>query len=298
MSNAYLGWFTSDMQFPFYIQYGGHDEDTELHRHADFSELAIVLRGHATHIVNDESFFIKKGNAFVINGSTPHAYKEPQDFRICNIMYRPEMLASIGPDLRKSNGFQTLFVLEPFYRNIHSYASKLALPITSLDYVESLISKMIEEYHNREQGYQTMLLSRFTELVVYLSRHYDTQEKGGEGNHLMHLANAISYIEDHFLEPLSLEQVASRSNISVRHLNRMFQSYYGTTPISYMHRLRLEKACNLLKHSSIPITQISYECGYNDSNYFTRQFTKAYGISPRAFRQNDEVKYGVSMRTR
>lgn len=286
MSSTYLNWFTSDLQFPFYIQYGGHEEDTELHQHVDFSELVIVLNGNATHVVHTEEYFIKKGNAFVINGSTPHAYKDPHDFKICNIMFRPEMLASIGPDLKKSNGFQALFVLEPYYRNIHSYPGKLALPIPSLEYVESLISVMIEEYHGQLQGYQTMLLSRFTELVVYLSRHYDTQEKGMEGNHLMHLANAISYMEDHYLEPLTLEEIAGKSNISVRHLNRIFRSYYQMTPIAYMLTLRLERACSLLKHSSLTITQISYECGFNDSNYFTRQFRKAYKVSPKVYRQN------------
>lgn len=286
MSSTYLNWFTSDLQFPFYIQYGGHEEDTELHQHVDFSELVIVLNGNATHVVHTEEYFIKKGNAFVINGSTPHAYRDPHDFKICNIMFRPEMLASIGPDLKKSNGFQALFVLEPYYRNIQSYPGKLALPIPSLEYVESLIAVMIEEYHGQLQGYQTMLLSRFTELVVYLSRHYDTQEKGMEGNHLMHLANAISYMEDHYLEPLTLEEIAGKSNISVRHLNRIFRSYYQMTPIAYMLTLRLERACSLLKHSSLPITQISYECGFNDSNYFTRQFRKAYGVSPKVYRQN------------
>ncbi|GAB1157507.1 AraC family transcriptional regulator [Paenibacillus illinoisensis] len=286
MSSTYLNWFTSDLQFPFYIQYGGHEEDTELHQHVDFSELVIVLNGNATHVVHTEEYFIKKGNAFVINGSTPHAYRDPHDFKICNIMFRPEMLASIGPDLKKSNGFQALFVLEPYYRNIQSYPGKLALPIPSLEYVESLIAVMIEEYHGQLQGYQTMLLSRFTELVVYLSRHYDTQEKGMEGNHLMHLANAISYMEDHYLEPLTLEEIAGKSNISVRHLNRIFRSYYQMTPIAYMLTLRLERACSLLKHSGLTITQISYECGFNDSNYFTRQFRKAYGVSPKVYRQN------------
>ncbi|UPK45159.1 helix-turn-helix domain-containing protein [Paenibacillus pabuli] len=286
MSNAYLRWFTSDHEFPFFIQYGGHDEDMELHRHVDFSELVIVLNGNATHIVNTEESFIKKGNVFVINGDTPHAYKDPYDFQICNIMFRPEMLASTGPDLRKSNGFQALFVLEPFYRNLHSYPSKLALPIPSLEYVELLISVMIEEYKSKQQGYQTMLISRFTELVVYLSRHYDTQEKAIEGNNLMHLANAISYIEDHYLEPLTLEGIAGRSNVSVRHLNRIFRSYYQMTPISYLQKLRLEKACYLLKHGNLSITEISYECGFNDSNYFSRQFTKTYGMSPKMYRQS------------
>jgi AraC-like DNA-binding protein len=175
-------------------------------------------------------------------------------------------------------------VLEPFYRNIHHYQSKLSLPISSLEYVTSLVSVMIEEYENKLSGYKTMLTSRFMELVVYLSRQYENQEKGMQSN-LMHLANAISYIEDHYLEPLTLEEVAVHSGISIRHLNRIFQSYYQTTPFSYLQRLRLEHACKLLKRSNLPVTEISYKSGFNDSNYFTRQFTKVHGMSPKAYRQ-------------
>lgn len=284
MITVYLNWFTTDEQFPFFIQYGGHDEDMELHDHSDFSELVIVLNGNATHVVNSETSFIKKGNVFVIDGATAHAYKDPHDFKICNIMYRPEMLRAAGPDLRTSKGFQALFILEPYYRNIQHYESKLSLSIPSLEYVSSVIAFMIEEYENKLQGYQTMLSSRFMELVVFLSRQYENQEKGLQSN-LMHLANAISYIEDHYLEPLTLEDVAAKSGISVRHLNRIFQSYYQTTPFTYLQKLRLERACTLLRTTNLPITEISYECGFNDSNYFTRQFTKTLGMSPKAYRR-------------
>ncbi|WP_429313361.1 helix-turn-helix domain-containing protein [Paenibacillus mucilaginosus] len=285
MVDVYLNWFTNDEQFPFYIQYGGHEEDTPLHKHEDFAELVIVMNGNATHIINSETYFIKKGNVFVINGPTSHAYKNLHDFKVCNIMFRPEILRSAGPDLRTSNGFQALFVLESFYRNIHSFQSGLSLSIPSMEHVAAIISDMINEYNNKLPVYQTLLISRFMELVAYLSRQYDSQENGTNSS-LMHLANAISYIEDHYLEPLSMEEVAARSNISVRHLNRIFQSYYQTTPISYLQRLRLERARILLRQSGLPITKISYECGFNDSNYFTRQFTKAYGLPPKAYRQN------------
>ncbi|KUP25166.1 helix-turn-helix domain-containing protein [Paenibacillus sp. DMB5] len=285
MSNVYLNWFTTDEQFPFFIQYGGHEEDMSLHKHADFSELVIVLNGHATHIVNDEESFIKKGNVFVISGGTPHAYKAPYDFKICNIMYKAEMLKSAGPDLRTLNGYQALFVLEPFYRSINGFKSKLNLPITSLEHVSSFIAAMIKEYEEKQQGYQTMLASRFMELVVYLSRHYENQEAGTD-NSLMHLASAISYIEDHYCEQITLEDIAAQSRISVRHLNRIFRAYYQTTPIAYIQRLRLELACTLLRGSRHSITEISYMCGFNDSNYLTRQFKKAYGMSPKAYRGN------------
>ncbi len=285
MTDVYLNWFTMDEHFPFFIQYGGHEEDTFDHSHVDFSELVIVLNGHATHIVNNEESFIKKGNVFVINGSTSHAYKEPQDFKICNIMYKPEMLESAAHDLRTLNGFQALFILEPFYRNITTYKSKLNLNISSLEYVTNLISFMIEEYKAKLPGHQTMLTSRFMELVVYLSRHYDNGEKDLDSA-MMHLANAVSYIEDHYLDPITLEEIAEKSNISVRHLNRIFKAYYQTTPISYLQRLRLERACMLLKQTHLSVTDISYACGFNDSNYLARQFKKAYGLSPQAYRKN------------
>lgn len=284
MNNVYLDWFTRDVQFPFFIQYGGHEVDTSLHQHMDFSELVIVLHGNATHIVNGESSFIKKGNVFVINGRTTHGFKDPYDLKICNIMFKPEMLRSAGSDIRTSNGFQALFILEPFYSNNHAYKSKLNMSIPSLEYISSLISIMIEEYELKLQGYKTMLASRFMELVVYLSRQYDNQEKALDSS-LMHLANAISYIEDHYLEPITLEDIAARSNISVRHLNRIFREYYQTTPIAYLQRLRLERASSLLKKTNLTITEISYECGFNDSNYLTRLFKKTYGISPKSYRE-------------
>ncbi|OAX48527.1 MULTISPECIES: helix-turn-helix domain-containing protein [unclassified Paenibacillus] len=285
MSDVYLNWFTTDEKFPFFIQYGGHEEEMSLHQHVDFSELVIVLKGHATHVVNNEETFIKKGDAFVLNGGTQHAYKAPQDFKICNVMYKQEMLNTAGSDLRSLNGYQALFILEPFYRNNNSYKSKLNMSIASLEYVSAVVSTMVTEYELKQPGHQTMLVSRFMELVVFLSRQYDHQEKGF-ANSLMHLASAISYIEDHFLEQVTLEEIAARSGISVRHLNRIFQSYYQTTPIAYLQRLRLERACTLLKQTNLTITEISYECGFNDSNYLTRQFKRIHGMTPRTFRKH------------
>lgn len=284
MSDVFLEWFTTDEHFPFFIQYGGHEEEMSLHKHVNFSELVIVLNGHATHVVNNEESFIKKGNVFVLNGGTHHAYKAPHEFKICNVMYRPEMLKSAGPDLRSLNGYQALFILEPFYRSKNSYESKLNLSIPNLEYVAALVQVMINEYETKQQGYQTMLASRFMELVVYLSRQYDHQETG-VANSLMHLASAISYIEDHYLDPISLEEIASKSEISVRHLNRIFQAYYQTTPIAYLHRLRLERACTLLKQTHLSITEIAYACGFNDSNYLTRQFKKNFDMTPKAYRK-------------
>ncbi len=288
MNNVYLNWFTNDEQFPFFIQYGGHDEDMDLHKHDNFTELVIVLSGNATHIVNSEAYFIKKGNVFVINGATPHAFKNPHEFKICNIMFRPEILRSAGPDLRTSNGFQALFILEPFYRNIHSFQSRLNLSIPSMEHVSSIISVMINEYNNKLQGYQTMLISRFMELVVHLSRQYDSQENGTDNN-LMHLANAISYIEDHYLGPLTLEEVAARSKISVRHkLIAYYVEHAGGNEIGIQQAAASEPLQEVVDYihthyrDNLTIRELAERVHLHPS-YFIRVFKRHFGASPIQF---------------
>ncbi|MNW35628.1 HTH-type transcriptional activator RhaS [compost metagenome] len=123
------------------------------------------------------------------------------------------------------------------------------------------------------------------ELAIQLSRLYEHQEQQGTHGGLLHLAKAISYMEDHYIKPLSREEIAAQSNVSVRHLNRLFQSYYDTTPFAYLQQLRLEHARRLLETTSLPISDIAYKSGFNDSNYFTRQFTRMLGQSPKAYRK-------------
>jgi len=72
----------------------------------------------------------------------------------------------------------------------------------------------------------------------------------------------------------------SRSN-----LMRVFRKATGQTPIEYLLRLRIQKAMELLRNSSLSITEIALEVGFNDSNYFTRQFRRVLGETPRSFRR-------------
>ncbi|MEK4251304.1 helix-turn-helix transcriptional regulator [Paenibacillus sp. FSL W7-1287] len=92
-------------------------------------------------------------------------------------------------------------------------------------------------------------------------------------------------MEDHYLEPITLEHIAHHSDISIRHLNRIFRKYYQTTPNFYLLHLRLEHACMLLKNTHLAITEVSYNSGFNDSNYFTRAFRKKYGMTPKIYRK-------------
>lgn len=275
--------FTKDTSFPLFIQYGFHDTDLYRHTHEDFSELVIVLNGSAQHYVDKDSYQIKKGDIFVISNNTSHGYENTSDFRICNIMYRPQLLSS-ETDIRKLPGYHALFVIEPYLSMEHCFRSRLTLQITDFDEVNNIIYTMIQEYNQKADGWKTMMTSYFMRLVVFLSRAYSFPSLTVKYD-IVNIAKSVSYMESHFLDPLSIGELAKQSHLSPRHFTRIFRDSYETTPGQYIFTLRMQHACSLLKNSKLTISEIAFQSGFNDSNYFTRRFHSFHGVTPKQYRE-------------
>lgn len=280
-----LDFFTKDLSFPFYIQYGEHSTDLYIHTHADFSELVIVLEGSATHIVDGEAYTIEKGDVFVISDNIAHGYQNTKNFKLCNIMFHQEQLFLSDFDIRKSAGFHALFIIEPFLTKEHFFQSRLLLCPNDFDEISNIISNMVNEYNKKTVGWKTMLQSYFMTLIIKLSRTYEHSSRPSSSSDLIYIANAVSYIENNYTEKLTIKELSEISHLSERHFGRIFQASYGITPMNYVLSLRMQKAQSLLTSTSLRITDIALQCGFNDSNYFSRQFMKYYKKTPREYRQ-------------
>lgn len=280
-----LNIFTSDESFPFFIQYGEHKDDLYIHSHDNFSELVIVLNGSAEHIVDNEKYRISKGDVFVISDETVHGYAGVRDFRICNIMFDPHFFITSDLDITESAGFQALFVLEPHCSRTKHFASRLKLDFNAFIQINHLIEKLYQEYTDKQTGWKTMVKSDFLNLAVVLSRLYNV-EKITDETEIIKLAEAIAYIEKNYAESLSVSGLAKLSNYSERQFIRLFKETFGCIPIDYITNLRMQKARELLKTSSLPVTEIASRCGYNDSNYFSRIFKKHNAETPSEYRIN------------
>lgn len=286
MHEMKLSFFTEDPAFPFYIQYGEHNADLEEHTHLDFDELVIVLRGHADHIVSSETYPIQKGDVFVISSDTAHGYRNTRDFRICNIMFRRDHIFNSSDDLCTMEGYHALFVIEPSLSKNHTFSSRLSLRDQTFSTVSHLINQMITEYSQKKQGYQTFLKSSFLSLSLIFVRIYQ-ESSIPDTNHLAPLITPIAYLERHYQEAITVEQLAEQSGLSVRHFNRLFRDTYHTSPGRYLLQYRIQKSENLLHYTNMSIAEIAYQCGFNDSNYFSRQFHNIHGISPRQYRERN-----------
>lgn len=281
MKDMKLSYFTNDDSFPFFIQYGGHEEDMFIHGHEDFSELVVVMSGSAEHVVEGERFPIKKGDVFVMGSGIRHGYDDVHGLRLCNMMFRPEALLGGDHDIKRHSGFHALFLLEAQFNKDMGFRSRLKLQPADFAEVEQLLDHAVKEYSAELPGKKTMLLSCFMQIVVKLSRLYDAPEKSRE---ISGMAEAAAFMENHYMEDISIESVLDISHYSQRHFIRLFSAAYNTTPQKYLMNIRIRHACSLLRDSVLSVTETALRCGFADSNYFSRAFRKAVGVTPSQYR--------------
>lgn len=93
-------------------------------------------------------------------------------------------------------------------------------------------------------------------------------------------AQALRYIHNHYMEPITLEQLAQTLSYSAKNLSKVFKKETGHSLIDYVIQVRIDHAKELMKNTSATIQEIAESVGYFDRLYFTRIFKKVAGVSP------------------
>lgn len=101
--------------------------------------------------------------------------------------------------------------------------------------------------------------------------------------------NICQYINDNYINEITLTDICSRFHYSKNHIINIFKAEYNMTPIEYLNDLRLKKAMHLLEGTSRPAEDISTICGFNCYSHFYKQFTKKTGISPTEWRKKISI---------
>ncbi len=101
------------------------------------------------------------------------------------------------------------------------------------------------------------------------------------GTHKRRLIEAVALMERHLEEPLSLAEIAHRSGVSPRQLQRLFEQELNSSPRHWYLRLRLTRARQLLEDTQLDILSVGLACGFTSSSSFSRAFRGQFGVSPR-----------------
>lgn len=248
----------------------------------NYSEIAVIISGPARHVLDGENIPVAAGDVLIIHPGAVHAYDETAEMEIVNLIFDPSRLSLPQLDGYSMPLFGKIF---PDAKNLYHSANPTAhLNPEDLAETVRMIRKLEDELKNPLPGKLFLCMALFMEIIAYLSRKSGEQNSARQAN--FRIGDAIRYMNRHYAEPVELKILAKIANMSERSFFRHFHVSAGCSPVEYLLKIRLQHGCDLLINGNASIAEIAAECGFCDSNYFCKQFRRAFSVSPRTFRRS------------
>ena len=118
--------------------------------------------------------------------------------------------------------------------------------------------------------------------------YFQEREERSGSIYSEHVADAMAFIRRHYMEDISVADIAGAASLSEGHLRRLFKQELNTSVIDYLTEYRIERAKELLQQRSRPASQIWQETGFSAAQYFSYVFRKKEGKTPKEY-QNERT---------
>lgn len=250
-------------------RYGG-DWHSVPHTH-NHTELFFIVGGKGQFLIEDQVFPVDTGNLVIINPNVLHTEDslnaQPLEYIVLGIHGIELATTTI------SNG--------RFY---------------ILDHMESVeisgcLRNILREMEQKNTGYEDICQAFMEILIIRLMRSTSlavpSEPQVLSGNR--QCVAVKRYIDLHFKESLSLEQMAEEAHMNKYYLSHAFKQEYGVSPINYMITKRIEESKYLLAETDLSLSQISQLLGFSSPSYFSQVFRRTQNISPMEYRHNTKI---------
>lgn len=231
----------------------------------DVVEIVCVLAGQVTVTVAEETLRLAPGDVAVIFPSLPHSYDfVSEDADGIALVFSPNTFSEL------SSVFRTRLPVSPLMR-AHQLPPELKL---LLDKIRLLVAS--NAIYPLRYGYLHLFL---TYLLTVLPLHPVKRSLNSSV-----ACQVLTYISEHFTEPLSLEGTAHALGISRIHLSHVFSQQLHINFRQYINILRIDHACMLLRDPTLSISEIALQCGFGNSRTFHRAFMAQCRMTPGDYR--------------
>lgn len=255
-------------------------QNVELHHH-DFYEIYYLVSGDVTYVIEGKLCRIMPGDLLLVSPRELHQVIIRSDLAVYEryVLWVEgsfvRQLSAPGADLETG-----LNPLLPGHTNI------LRLSPEQRIVVRNLMETIFAESESESFGGELMGKSLVTQLLVQINRlaqHRSDEEYFVYSNPLV--SELVEYVNRHYREKLSLQELADRFFVSKYHLSHEFQKHMGIGIYRYIQKKRLQIARALISRGEAP-SNIPGLCGFGDYPGFYRAFTAEYGLAPKAFAES------------
>ncbi|MDP4118698.1 MAG: AraC family transcriptional regulator [Bacillota bacterium] len=251
----------------------------EMHRHP-FMELAYICGGEIEHTMNTETAVLHKGDYFIVDYGSVHAYKG-EDPAVINCVFYPEMIDST---LKNCSGIRDIlnnYLIRFCYKGITMFPT-LQIYHDDTGEILTLLEKMGDEYEGKSAGYMEMIRCYLVETILITMRKSALRSNNEEDS----LSSSIIYmINDSYMQEVTLSGICEKLNYSLPYISRKFKEETGETFINYLHKVRMKESCRMLANTDKNIEEISALVGYADVKYFRKLFKSTLKMTPKQFRK-------------
>lgn len=260
--------FPKESDSDLYLNVFGHSITEPLHKAgpsvSSFFLIHFILDGKGEFSVNNLCYKLEKGQGFLIEPDCQASYISDKD--------TPWTYIWVGFSGREAK------------KILSSIGLTQESPIFKCDQGDKLkkyVFDMLEHnYSNQSDSYRLMgMLYLFLSVIAESQK---TKIEAPSGN--TYVNHAVSYIQNHYSVPVTIEEISDYVGINRSYLSTLFKEYTGMSPIKYLQNFRITRAQHMLTVTDIPIESIALSCGYQTAEAFHKIFRQITGMSPKTFR--------------
>lgn len=253
-------------------------KNVPIHWHNDL-EINLIREGEAVFQVYQKSYRVRTGEGFLLNRNVPHSCSSPgnEHVRYSTILVRPDFLyGDFGSDVERK-------CFQPFLQNS-------AIPCIHLTGFDENGKEILQKLNQVEEAFDRKrfcyelkikgLLCEAFAMILYGHRQELTKFVPANLQELERLEKMLNYLNMHFTEVISLQDLADQVHLSREVCCRIFKKMTGKTITGYLEEYRVNKSFSLVQSGQYSMTQITEMVGFSNPSRFASAFRKRFGCNP------------------
>ena len=247
-------------------KYGG-DWHSVPHTHKHM-ELFYIVGGRGQFLIEDRLYPVNAGNLVIINPNIPHTEvslnAQPLEYIVLGVE---------GVELDSTENSNGQFSMLDYFESVE---------------ISGCLRNILREMEQRSTGYEDVCQAYMEILMIRLMRStalaVPAEPRSASTN--QQCAAVKRFIDQHFKESLTLDQLAEEAHMNKYYLSHTFKKEYGVSPINYLISRRIEESKYLLAETDLSLSRIAQLLGFSSLSYFSQAFRRTQGVSPMEFRQS------------
>lgn len=253
-------------------------KNVPIHWHNDL-EINLIREGEAVFQVYQKSYRVRTGEGFLLNRNVPHSCSSPgnEHVRYSTILVRPDFLyGDFGSDVERK-------CFQPFLQNS-------AIPCIYLTGFDENGKEILQKLNQVEEAFDRKrfcyelkikgLLCEAFAMIFYGHRQELTKFVPENLQELERLEKMLNYLNMHFTEVISLQDLADQVHLSREVCCRLFKKMTGKTITGYLEEYRVNKSFSLVQSGQYSMIQITEMVGFSNPSRFASAFRKRFGCNP------------------